>query len=1070
MRIEHLEISGLRSHRGVPPTSLDLSGKELVAVVGQTGAGKSSLLEAVTFALFGESTYSGQAYEELSSDGRTEMSVRMVFTIADDSYQLARTVRPDRNGDFKPREIYLRRIAADGTVLMHVDGVRKVNEAVSKLLGGITKEQFCQAVLLAQNRFFAFLEADPRERNLLLDALLGLTALQDARKALQTTRKAAQHNLDRLTYRRDLLPGDPTAEARTARRRAQEMTTVADGAEERAAKLGEMSAKATTLTNEAEELSDAANLRTTSSGADGLVRLREATSALTDLVTIDDDLREQEEKASGEFDAAQKVLTRTIEDLDAAEAEHGKLDRHTVVAERLQRLGELLEQIPNRERETSEAEAALTACRETSERAEAAAFTAATVSQAHREAVEKAQAESELDRAAVADGEQAIAGAGETVARLRKRVEEVGAAREELSAADAQIAQVTAKLGPITERRDQARRALELAQRSDAAATAAHGCQPGDACPVCERPLPAAWVFPESGDLDHAKAMAEGAATEFDTTTSELRAVSEHRAGVVSRLSSGLSTVTATREELVTLAAKSALAAPPGGVPELEPTGDEPGELDSAAEVAHMLGIEIGTWLESVSNAVAPLRTKRERSDGLLSDAKRALKEAETAQGVADKTASDANAALAGAVSTHDGRLRALEDARTGLASTVEMVDERWRELIDPTVAESLVTATARLQEDRTKVETATNARDDANTAVTKFDRALQELSKARAEKITAPLAALTAALTGVIDFVNNLATRVDTAAVPALDRSLAPAGLLEAATGIETAALAAADAAGARVAALRSAAGDLAAPAGEMVTTLVEQMAEADPTGIEIGDAPDASDPLGATTLARVQQIVGRARRLAEEAAAAAKTAKEAVSTAKDLDKRIELLTTWRADIDGGIDVLKREAFPTWARNLRIADLVETASEIFSEMTSGRYRFDETLRIADEQAGANRKASSLSGGEKFEAALALALGVAEIAGRSGVRIDTLFLDEGFAGLDQAHLNRTIDALESQVEAGRCIVLITHIGSVADRIQDVLLVQPDGMGGSSLKWLNEEERFELGADLDIAVP
>ena len=111
-----------------------------------------------------------------------------------------------------------------------------------------------------------------------------------------------------------------------------------------------------------------------------------------------------------------------------------------------------------------------------------------------------------------------------------------------------------------------------------------------------------------------------------------------------------------------------------------------------------------------------------------------------------------------------------------------------------------------------------------------------------------------------------------------------------------------------------------------------------------------------------------------------------------------------------------------------------------------------------------------LSGGEKFEASLGLALGVAEIAGRSGIRFDTLFLDEGFAGLDQAHLNRALDALESEVEAGRCIVLITHIGSVADRIKDVLLIEPDDSGGSSTRWLNEEERFELGADLDLAVP
>jgi exonuclease SbcC len=1069
MRIEQLEISGLRSHRGNPPTSLDLTGKELVAVVGQTGAGKSSLLEAVTFALFGESTYSGQAYEELSSDGRTEMSVRMVFTVGDDRYQLARTVRPDRNGDFKPKEIYLRRIAEDGTQLMHVDGVRKVNEAVSKLLGGITKEQFCQAVLLAQNRFAAFLEADPRERNLLLDALLGLTALQDARKALQTARKAAQRNIERLTDRRDLLPGDPTSEARVAKRRAKEMTTVADRAEASADQLEAMSESAGAITKEIEELTAAATLRATSSGSEGLVRLGQATTALTDLVTTDDFLRGQEKKASEEFETAKVVLKHATEDLATAEPEHGTLAQHTVVAERLQRLGELLGQIPNRERESAEAEAALTACREALDQAEVAAVSAKAVSEANREIVGKAEAEAAAKGTGVAAAEQAVTGASDIVARLQKQVELVDAAHEALSAVDAQIAELTEKLGPITERRDQARRTLDVAQRSDAAATAAHGCQPGDDCPVCDRPLPAGWVQPESGELDEARALAADTASEFDTTISELQTAGERRAGYVSRLTSALSTVTAARDELAMLAEKSTFVPPPGAAA-LEPALDEPTALDTAAEGAHVLGIEVGNWLESLSSAVAPLREASEQSDGRLKEAHQALKEAETAQGVADKAVNDANAALAGAVSTHDGRLRALEDSRTSLASTIELVDTRWRELIDPAVAKSLEAATARLEEDRIRVEAAATARDEATIAVTNYERALRDLSKDRAEKITAPFASLTATLSAVVDLVNSLAARVDTAPAPEVGGSPSPAALLEAVSDIESSAVAAVEAAGVRVVTLRTAVDDLVAPAAEVVTTLVGLMAEADPTGIEIGDAPDPGDPLGVTTYARVQQIVGRARRLAEEAAAAAQKAKEAVSIAKELDKRIGALTAWRADVDGGVDVLKKEAFPTWARNVRIADLVDTASDIFSEITSSRYRFDETLRIVDDQAGANRKASSLSGGEKFEAALALALGVAEIAGRSGVRIDTLFLDEGFAGLDQAHLNRTIDALESQVEAGRCIVLITHIGSVADRIQDVLLVQPDGIGGSTLTWLNEEERFELGADLDMAVP
>jgi len=103
MKIEQIEISGLRSHRGDPPTVVDLTDKSLVAIVGPTGAGKSSLLEAICFALYGEATFGGKAYKELSSDGCSEISVRMTFSVGEDKYQLVRTVAPNRSGVSAPR-------------------------------------------------------------------------------------------------------------------------------------------------------------------------------------------------------------------------------------------------------------------------------------------------------------------------------------------------------------------------------------------------------------------------------------------------------------------------------------------------------------------------------------------------------------------------------------------------------------------------------------------------------------------------------------------------------------------------------------------------------------------------------------------------------------------------------------------------------------------------------------------------------------------------------------------------------------------------------------------------------
>src|SRR6202035_2465253 len=121
-------------------------------------------------------------------------TVQMIFTVGDARYQMLRTVSPNRNGVFGNKVVYLRRVDDEGNTVTHVEGVRNADAEVTRLLGGMTREQFCQAVLLAQNRFAALLEANPAQREALLDTLLGLNALHDARAALQTTRKAVGRN------------------------------------------------------------------------------------------------------------------------------------------------------------------------------------------------------------------------------------------------------------------------------------------------------------------------------------------------------------------------------------------------------------------------------------------------------------------------------------------------------------------------------------------------------------------------------------------------------------------------------------------------------------------------------------------------------------------------------------------------------------------------------------------------------------------------------------------------------------------------------------------------------------
>jgi exonuclease SbcC len=95
------------------------------------------------------------------------------------------------------------------------------------------------------------------------------------------------------------------------------------------------------------------------------------------------------------------------------------------------------------------------------------------------------------------------------------------------------------------------------------------------------------------------------------------------------------------------------------------------------------------------------------------------------------------------------------------------------------------------------------------------------------------------------------------------------------------------------------------------------------------------------------------------------------------------------------------------------------------------------------------RSVESLSGGETFVVSLALALGLADMASRN-VRIDSLFIDEGFGTLDADVLEDVIAALESQVFSGKLVGVISHVDALKERIPIGLRVRPRGDGQSGV--------------------
>ena len=153
------------------------------------------------------------------------------------------------------------------------------------------------------------------------------------------------------------------------------------------------------------------------------------------------------------------------------------------------------------------------------------------------------------------------------------------------------------------------------------------------------------------------------------------------------------------------------------------------------------------------------------------------------------------------------------------------------------------------------------------------------------------------------------------------------------------------------------------------------------------------------------------------------------------------------------------------WVLASYLEDICSVANVRLQAMSSGRYtlrvhreralrnaKSGLDLRVHDAFTGEEREVQSLSGGETFQASLALALAVAETvqAHAGGIRLDALFVDEGFGSLDADALDLAMDELDTLRAGGRMIGVISHVGGLRERIR-VGIEVTTGTRGSSLR-------------------
>ena len=219
MRPHELTLRGFRSYRD--EVTFDFRGRHLVGIVGPIGAGKSSILDGIAFALFGKTPRVQKETKSLIHQLSDSAHVRLTFEVDGQTWQVTRALKRKGQGQVQLAHLGDADDAAVETVVME----RPVRDRIERLLG-MDFDTFGRSVLLAQNRFAEFLLASDAPRNAVLKGVFGYerfdAALAAAREHV-ARREATVAALDadgaRLTQARAALEEARTAAADAVARR-----------------------------------------------------------------------------------------------------------------------------------------------------------------------------------------------------------------------------------------------------------------------------------------------------------------------------------------------------------------------------------------------------------------------------------------------------------------------------------------------------------------------------------------------------------------------------------------------------------------------------------------------------------------------------------------------------------------------------------------------------------------------------------------------------------------------------------------------------------------------------------
>ncbi|HEY4314303.1 MAG TPA: SMC family ATPase [Actinomycetes bacterium] len=994
MRLHRLEVTAFGPFAGTETVDFDaLAVGGVFLFTGSTGAGKTSLLDAVCFALYGQVPGArAKAARSLRSDHAADgvaPQVVLELTLSGRRMRITRSPaweRPKRRGSgtvAAQAAVHLEERIATGwsTLATRLD---EAGDLVGRLLG-LRLPQFCQVVLLPQGQFADFLRADAENRRDLLESLFDTVRFTDVERWLVARRQQSSRALDDVDGRLDRVlariaeasgqdrPDDvsggdaaPWADGlltstRTEHARADAVATLAvEHVEVAAARL-----EAATLVAEAHQRRTAledrrAALATAEVGAVSWRRELAAARTVAPVLPLVTEVA----RLQHELDGTRAAIAATSGDLTRAMAGSGS-EPVTVPWP----AADVLTGVAREHR--SEA-AALRALAKDEDEAGRLAEAARTLESRIVELDRRARAlrgrleDSPARRAALTASRDRSAAA---TAALPGVVAELARADERLAAACSRD-QLLEHRGRVAERvrshvdAELAARAawldLRQARLDGMAAELAAGLTEGHPCPVC-------------GGAEHPHAAQPG--PRVVTKAAEDRAAAQTRAAERAREQA--------RHELAQVEAE--LAAATAGAGGTDPVAD----LESARGlVADRVG-DLSRLAATTGADAAALDVFAEQHESWLRDSVALDEEARSVRQRIDED------------QDRLGRLRAGLDAARG---------------DDPTIAARAL----RLVRAADDVEALARQVADEQRLASEVTAALERAVGAATDR----------GLSSVEDVVRDHRDDEVTARLEALVADQA-----------------------AEVAAVEDQLGEvrLAALAGGPppdVDRLRVDLAEVERLRDEAAEAR-ATSTTRARSLARLTIVLHAV--LAERApvAEAHRTVDGLARLAegKSADNRL------RMSLSGYVLAARLEQVAV-AASQRLARMTSDRYRLVHTDAPGsaRVRGGLTLRVLDAWTGVARDPATLSGGETFTASLALALGLADVvtAEAGGALLETLFVDEGFGSLDDESLDDVMGVLDGLREGGRTVGLVSHVADLRQRISVQLRVEK-GRTGSHVR-------------------